>query len=208
MNAYLANIPFWAKWLFPPGLLWEVPDADSIFLTFDDGPHAQATPFILQQLQQYNAKGTFFCLGKNVANYPHIYSELMANGHKTGNHTYNHVNGSTAPTNEYLQNIAQATDLIDSNLFRPPYGRITRSQVTAIRRAYPNWTICMWSVLSGDYDTRITPEQCLKNVLRYLKPGSIVVFHDSDKAWPRMQYALPRVLEYCAAKGWKMEAIP
>ena len=207
---YWVKTPAWLKWVFPKGLLWEMPRAGepAVYLTFDDGPNHTATPFILEQLAKYDAHATFFCIGKNVMLYPEIFKQLEEGKHKVANHTNNHLNGWVTDANTYLENISTAALQINSTLFRPPYGRIKRSQVRKMKQANPNWTIVMWDVLSGDFDTEITPETCLDNVLRYIRPGSIVVFHDSDKAWPRMSYALPQVLEYCKKHGWQMKAIP
>jgi peptidoglycan/xylan/chitin deacetylase (PgdA/CDA1 family) len=133
---------------------------------------------------------------------------VLKEGHAVGNHTYNHVNGWFSKTAHYLRNIAQAEKHINSRLFRPPYGRIKRSQANRLLMQQPSWKICMWDVLSGDFDTTISPEKCLDNVLANIEPGSIIVFHDSDKAFQRMSYALPKVLEYCKTQGWEMKAIP
>jgi peptidoglycan/xylan/chitin deacetylase (PgdA/CDA1 family) len=180
----------------------------AVYLTFDDGPHETATPFVLDTLKQYNVKATFFCIGKNVVAHPDIYNRILQEGHAVGNHTHNHLNGWKTPTASYLNNISLAEGVIDSKLFRPPYGKITFNQSKYLRKAVPAWTIIMWDVLSGDFDVDITPEQCLKNVTDKIEPGSIVVFHDSAKAWDRMSYALPKVLEYCKSKGWQVAALP
>jgi len=176
-----------------------------IYLTFDDGPHPVATPFVLEQLKKYNAKATFFCIGKNVDEYPFLYEEILDAGHSVGNHTYNHLNGWKTNDSEYIANIAQAKDRIDSGLFRPPYGRATKFQLKLIRRQ--GITPVMWSVLSGDFDTQLTKEKCLRNVLKNTGDGSIIIFHDSAKAYERLQYALPGVLEYYSAKGFQFEQI-
>jgi peptidoglycan-N-acetylglucosamine deacetylase len=205
---YLITPPWWLRALYP-SLTWQVKKpGKTIYLTFDDGPHEMATPFVLNQLQQYNAKASFFCIGKNVAAYPAIYDRILNEGHTTGNHTYNHVNGWKVGDDEYLKEIEQASTLIKSNLFRPPYGRIKRSQLKKFKIQNSTFKIIMWSVLSGDFDTNLTPEACLANVLHHSKPGSIIVFHDSSKAWERMQYALPKVLEHFSKKGYTFSALP
>lgn len=183
-------------------------DEPAVYLTFDDGPHYKATDFILDQLDKYNAKATFFCIGKNVAEHPAIYRQILDKGHTAGNHTHNHLNGWHTKTASYLKNIVKGGQLIDSHLFRPPYGRIKRSQANRLLASHKGWKIYMWDVLSGDFDISISPEKCLANVLNNIEPGSIVVFHDSDKAWDRMSYALPHVLEYCTKQNWKLKALP
>jgi peptidoglycan/xylan/chitin deacetylase (PgdA/CDA1 family) len=180
----------------------------AVYLTFDDGPHPVATPFILQQLAAYDAKATFFCIGKCIADYPRIFEQTIAAGHATGNHTYNHLNGWKTSTEEYINNIAAANEFISNRIFRPPYGRITRKQAALLQAGGHPWKVYMWSVLSADFDVAITPEKCLDNVLSNIAPGSIVVFHDSAKAWERLRYALPFVLDYCKEQGWDMRALP
>lgn len=188
--------------------IWHIKDnANSVYITFDDGPHPVATPYILEMLNKYNAKATFFCIGKNVSEYPHIYEQIIRQGHAVGNHTQNHVNGWKTDNFPYFKNVGEAAKNIQSNLFRPPYGRITHAQTIGIKKLFPKMKIIMWDVLSGDFDTKITPEKCLQNVIQTTQPGSIIVFHDSDKAWDRLQYALPRFLEYCKEKKWKMKKI-
>ncbi|MBL7681881.1 MAG: polysaccharide deacetylase family protein [Flavipsychrobacter sp.] len=208
--AYLIKTPWWLSRFFYCHLNWKMPQEakPSVYLTFDDGPHPTITPFVLEQLQQYDAKATFFCIGKNVAQHTDIYKRTIAEGHTVGNHTHNHMNGWFTKTETYLQNTEQAAKLIKSKLFRPPYGRIKRSQANRLMRQKPFYNIYMWDVLSADFDTTLAPEQCLANVLGNIEPGSIVVFHDSEKAWDRMSFALPKVLAYCKEKGWDMKALP
>ncbi len=210
MVPYVAKTPFWLKLIFPGGLLWKMPEEPqpAVYITFDDGPHPTGTSFILEQLAKYDAKATFFCIGKNVVLYPDAYHQIISQGHSVGNHTHNHMNGWKTVDTDYMNNIALADEYMHAHLFRPPYGMIKRSQVKKIKAVYPDWQICMWDVLSADFDTRITPEKCLDNVLKNIEPGAIVLFHDSDKAWPRMSYALPQVLEYCRKKNWVMKALP
>jgi peptidoglycan-N-acetylglucosamine deacetylase len=216
---YLIITPWWLRLLFP-GCTWQMPDKDkTVYLTFDDGPHPTATSFVLEQLQQYGAKATFFCIGKNVAEHPAIYQQLLAEGHTTGNHTMHHRNGWKTADAIYLNDIQEASKWIGSPLFRPPYGRIKWSQIRKVKsqkskakieKLQPPTSkspIIMWSVLSGDFDTDIDGEKCLQNVIRNVQPGSIIVFHDSAKAFPRLQYALPRVLQWLQANGYKMMAL-
>lgn len=183
-------------------------EEQAVYLTFDDGPHQKATRFVLDTLARYEAKATFFCIGKNVLAHPQLYAELIANGHTVGNHTQNHMNGWKSKTTDYLTNVHMAAAYIDSRLFRPPYGRIKRKQANQLLNSDPAWKIYMWDVLSGDFDHEISPQQCLDNVLKHIAPGSIITFHDSEKAWERMSYALPHVLEYCKQKNWVLKALP
>jgi peptidoglycan/xylan/chitin deacetylase (PgdA/CDA1 family) len=209
---YLAKTPGLLKSLYP-GCTWNFSrDNPVIYFTFDDGPHPQATPFVLDTLQQFNAKATFFCIGKNVAAHPDIYKRIINEGHTAGNHTYNHLNGWKTSDEEYINNIGEARKYIDSKLFRPPYGRITKFQIRLLT-ATENikqpavFRIIMWDVLSGDFDQTASAEKCVKNVTSNAKAGSIVVFHDSDKAFPRMQKALIESLRYFSERGFKFEAI-
>ncbi len=209
---YFTKTPWWLKRLYPR-CVWDIPVAEKIlYLTFDDGPHPLATPYVLDQLKAFNAKATFFCIGKNVVEHPDIYRRILDEGHRAGNHTFNHYNGWKVTDEQYLQNILQAGKYIDSNLFRPPYGRITRFQVKLLSGiknspASSNFRIIMWDVLSGDFDTKLSFRQCSINVIRNVRPGSVVVFHDSEKAFPRMKDALPKVLDHFTAKGFRFEAI-
>lgn len=201
---YLTKTPAILKSLYK-SCIWNFsPATNAVYLTFDDGPHPEATPYALEQLKKYDAKATFFCIGKNVVEHPDIYQQILLDGHAVGNHTHNHLNGWNTSTDKYLDNIKEAAGYIRSDLFRPPYGRISPFQVKHLKKEY---RIIMWDLLSGDFDLDITGETCVQNVVFKLQPGSIVVFHDSRKAWDRMSYALPRVLEHCKRKGWKVEAI-
>jgi peptidoglycan-N-acetylglucosamine deacetylase len=209
---YFTKTPWWLKGLYPR-CVWDIPAREKVlYLTFDDGPHPQATPYVLDELKKYNAKATFFCIGKNVVEHTEIYRRIMDEGHRTGNHTFNHFNGWKVRDEQYLQNILQAGKYIDSNLFRPPYGKITRFQVkllSGIKNSptSPNFRIIMWDVLSGDFDTSLSCEQCSANVIKNVRPGSVIVFHDSEKAFPRMKDALPRVLEHFSKMEYRFDAI-
>ena len=190
-----------------PSFTWQMPENNrNIYLSFDDGPHPQVTPFVLDQLKDFKAKASFFCIGDNIVKYPKVYERIVNEGHTVGNHTQNHLNGWKSPTTKYLENVAAAANYIDSNLFRPPYGKIKRFQAKQLQENL-GLKIIMWSVLSGDFDQQILPEKCLQNVLLNTRPGSIVVFHDSEKAWKRLVYALPKVLEYFTEKGYSFEKI-
>ena len=203
----LAKTP-WLLKKFYPGLVWNADDRSKvIYLTFDDGPIPVVTPFVLAILKQYGAKATFFCIGDNVHKHPDIFDEVKAQGHAIGNHTYNHLKGWETDDKVYLDNFLQADELIRSNIFRPPYGRIKRSQVKLLKKTKADLQIIMWSVLSADYDVNITPEECLVNVIKNTTSGDIVLFHDSLKAQERMQYALPRAMEIWSNEGYEFKKI-
>ena len=206
---YFINTPWWVKKLWP-SYIWSIDTKEKIiYLSFDDGPHPIATPFVLDQLKKYGARGTFFCIGKNVKANPHLFNRILNEGHATGNHTWQHLNGWKTANEIYLKDIADADELIHSGLFRPPDGRLRSSQArnlkTVIRQGSPK--VIMWSVLSGDFDESISKEQCLRNATRVVKPGSIIVFHDSEKAFSRLAYTLPRLLEFYSEKGYLFEKI-
>lgn len=190
--------------------VWDVSNTENkIYLTFDDGPIPEITEWVLAELQKYNAKATFFCIGKNIDKHPEIFAKVINDGHSVGNHTFNHLNGWKTSTEEYLENSNQwsvASGLSPNcRLFRPPYGKIKASQSKKLRQL--GYKIIMWDVLSADYDTSISPEKCLENVLQNVTSGSIIVFHDSIKAFPNLEYTLPKALKYWAAKGFVFEKL-
>lgn len=205
---YLTKSPWLLKKLYPK-LTWHMPPGKpSIFLTFDDGPIPIVTPFVLKILKEHNAKATFFCIGDNVSKHPYVYEQVKNDGHAIGNHTYNHLNGWKTADDVYLENTLKNDNLLHSNLFRPPYGRIKRSQAVLLKKARPGMQFIMWDVLSGDFDIKLDPEKCLQNVLKHTRPGSIIVFHDSLKAFPRLEYVLPRAMEVWKEKGYTFESLP
>ena len=207
MRNYLVKTPRLLKALYSQ-CIWHINDhANSVYLTFDDGPHPTITPFVLDQLEQHQARGTFFCIGKNVEAYPEVFESIISAGHAVGNHTHNHLNGWKTPNLQYFRNIRKAERHIHSNIFRPPYGRITYSQALGLQKMSPTMRIIMWDVLSGDFDTELSPEDCLHNLISTVRTGSIVVFHDSEKAWKRLEYALPRFLAHCREMGWNMKRL-
>ncbi len=200
---YLIKTPWLLKKLYPQ-LIWNMNSEHRvIYLTFDDGPIPVVTPFVLETLRKYNAKATFFCIGDNVSKHPDIYQQLIADGHAVGNHTYNHLKGWKTDDDTYVQNFKKAAALISTSLFRPPYGRIKRSQIRQLKALQPDVRIIMWDVLSGDFDTALKPTDCLKGVLKYTSNGAIVVFHDSLKAFERLEYVLPRALEEWTKAGFE-----
>ncbi len=193
---YITSTPWWLKSIFPGGLTWTgSPAGNTVYLTFDDGPHPDITGFVLEQLKAYEAKGTFFCIGENVERYPEAFKKIKQEGHRVGNHTQTHPNGWKLSAHEYLEEIRQADRFIGSDLFRPPYGKITKAQAGLIRKEFPQMEIIMWSGVTGDFDAGKTGDWCAGQAIRFAKPGNIIVFHDSEKAFPRLKIALPAVLE-------------
>jgi peptidoglycan/xylan/chitin deacetylase (PgdA/CDA1 family) len=215
---YLIKTPWLLKKYYPQSLIWNKSrDQKTIYLTFDDGPIPIVTPFVLKTLKKFNAKATFFCIGDNIVKHTEIFEQLKADGHSVGNHTFHHLNGWKTEDHLYLENIRACQKLTDSNLFRPPYGRIKKSQIRMLMTDLQNSQnsslqskisqIVMWDVLSGDFDTSLAPEKCLENVLKHTENGSIVVFHDSLKAMERLEFALPKALEKWQAEGYQFAAL-
>lgn len=200
---YIPYSPFWLQWLYPSVLWHKSREEKSVYISFDDGPIPVVTPFVLNTLKKFNAKATFFCIGDNIAKNPEIFQQVIEEGHAIGNHTFNHLNGWKSPDEDYITNIKKAQELTGTNLFRPPYGRIKKTQIKNLKAILPGVQIIMWDVLSGDFDVTIDAQACVKNVLKHTKNGSIIVFHDSLKAFPRLEKALPIVLEQLSAKGYR-----
>lgn len=212
---YLIKSPLLLKWYYP-SLLWNKSRTEKvIYLTFDDGPIPNVTDFVLKTLKVFNAKATFFCIGDNIVKHPEVFERLKADGHAIGNHTFNHLKGWKTDDKTYLENTLKCQQLTQTNLFRPPYGRIKKSQVRSLESLVWNLNpnaklqtensqlqIVMWDVLSGDFDVTLSPEKCYQNVLKHTENGSIIVFHDSLKAFDRLAYALPKVLAHFTEKGF------
>lgn len=175
-----------------------------IYLTFDDGPVPEVTPRVLDILDRYGWKATFFCVGDNVARYPDLYADILKRGHKTGNHTFNHLKGFQYSKEEYVENVEKAAKFIDSKLFRPPHGRIKPSQLRALKKKYK---IVMWDVITHDYNKKLSPDRILQTVQKYLRSGSLVVFHDSVKAERNVLEALPRAIEFWQSNGYSWALI-
>jgi len=196
MRKYFIKTPWIVKKIFP-NYIWNMPSKDNaVYLTFDDGPHPHITSWVLDELKKYDAKASFFCIGKNVVEHPGIYHRILKEGHAVGNHTQNHLNGWIVSDLEYMHDVNEAANHIFSDLFRPPYGRIRAKQFYRLNRAMKKEAkLIMWDVLSADFDAAISPEQCLRNVMLNTTPGSIVVFHDSEKACTNLVYALPLVMQ-------------
>lgn len=208
MPVFPAKTPKLIQRLFPKYIWKKASLTKTIYLTFDDGPTPKITQWTLDILKKYNAKATFFCIGDNIKKYPELFKSVYNDGHTIGNHTFNHLKGWCTDTNSYVKNTEKTQQLITSNskqLFRPPFGKIKRKQAKQlIKRGYK---IVMWSVISYDWEVKVTPEQCLENVIKNSVSGSIIVFHDSIKASKNMQYALPKVLEHFSSKGYQFKAL-
>jgi peptidoglycan-N-acetylglucosamine deacetylase len=201
---YLVKTPNWLQSYFQD-YTWKIDTSEKVlYLTFDDGPIPEVTPWVLKQLEVYNAKATFFCVGENIEKHPEIFQNLLIKGHSVGNHTYNHLNGWKTDKATYLKNTVQCAALMECHLFRPPYGRLTPAQAKALKLQY---RIVLWDVLSGDFDPQITSEQCLQNILQNTENGSIIVMHDSLKAERHLIYVLPKVLAHFAELGFRFERI-
>jgi len=209
MHKYFIKTPWLVKKIFS-SYIWSIPSNDNaVYLTFDDGPHPTITPWVLNQLRQFDAKATFFCIGSNVEKYPHIFQQVLNEGHSIGNHTYSHFNGWKTDDQKYLDDVSKASQIIRSSLFRPPYGRIKNSQARKIQNAMQtnDAKIIMWDVLSADFDPLFSPETCLNNVIENVSPGSIIVFHDSEKAFINLEYVLPKTLRSFKEAGFCLKGI-
>jgi peptidoglycan/xylan/chitin deacetylase (PgdA/CDA1 family) len=238
---FLTKTPYLLKKIYPKQLVWNKTRAERvIYLTFDDGPIPIVTPWVIKTLKKFNAKATFFCIGDNIIKHPEIFEQLKADGHAIGNHTFNHLKGWKTDDETYLSNFLKCQQLTQTNMFRPPYGRIKKSQIKSIlsedivlsneysvlgqkdfetkeQRAKskddlqipstlnhkPLTSIIMWDVLSGDFDPSLNPSKCLQNVLKHTENVSVVVFHDSLKAWDRLEFVLPRALEAWRKEGFE-----
>lgn len=195
---------FILNYVYPQAIWRKEKDINNIYLTFDDGPIPEITPWILDCLKEKKVKATFFCVGENVSKYPEIFQRILDEGHAVGNHTYNHLKGWATDDQKYFENIEKSNKLIQSNLFRPPYGRASKSQMKKLAKDYQ---IIMWDVLTGDYDKNISPERCYKNCINYSRNGSIIVFHDNIKAIDNVQFALPRSIDYLLQKGFQFKTL-
>lgn len=191
------------QWIYP-NRIWGMKNSEKVvYLTFDDGPIPELTPWVLDQLQASEVKATFFCIGANVQKHPEIYQRILGEGHQVGNHTMNHENGFKTSCDAYLESMENANKLIESNLFRPPYGRMTKKQERSLD---PKYKVVMWSWLSQDYNASVTPEKIIAAASK-IKPGDILVFHDNVKATANLQQTLPIILQQLKAEGYSFEII-
>ncbi|MBI9040121.1 polysaccharide deacetylase family protein [Lutibacter sp.] len=207
MKKYFVKTPYLLKLIFN-NWVWSFSKKEKvIYLTFDDGPTPEITEWTLQELKKYQAKATFFCIGKNVVANPEIFKKIIDDGHSIGNHTHNHLNGRKTSFNLYIDNILKAETTIKpaTKLFRPPYGKLTLAQSFKLRKL--GYKIIMWDVLSADFDNSITNKKCLENVIKNTENGSVLIFHDSVKATKKLQYVLPLILDYYTAKNYRFEKI-
>lgn len=214
MNRFILKYPWILKKLYPKRLS-RVATEKTLFLSFDDGPIPEVTPWVLEQLDKYSAKATFFCIGDNIRKHPEIFKKIKDKGHAVGNHTFNHLNGWKTSTSDYLENFRKTEQIIESKLektlsseeklFRPPYGKIKNKQAAKITNL--NYRIVMWDVITGDYDKNYDAEKCLENTLNLIRAGSIIVFHDSLKAEKNLKYILPKLLEEYSQKAWKFKTL-
>ena len=201
---YFIKTPKYIQQLFP-GFTWSYSLKNKvIYLTFDDGPIPESTPGILDVLRRYNARATFFCVGDNIQKHPTLFRQIIKEGHAIGSHTHNHLSGWTSSSERYVENVHKAAELAQSELFRPPYGRIRPKQAKILSKDYQ---IVMWDVLSGDFDEAINEEMCFNNVINNATDGSIIVFHDSIKTKNKVDIVLPKVLEYYLSRGFTFNAI-
>ena len=210
MYRYFVQPPSWIRLLYP-NRLWRMGHGEKkVYLTFDDGPHPRITPFVLDLLNSYQAKASFFCIGQRVQQYPAVYERIVKETHRVGNHTHTHVNGWKTSVSQYEGEIREAARYIDSNLFRPPYGRLLSSQARRVNKAMQrsDAKIVMWDLLSGDFDASLSGQDCLSLCKKYLRPGGIIVMHDSEKAWDRLEVLLPGLLEHASNEGYSFEVLP
>ena len=201
----IEQTPRWFRALFPASVIWRFPRKEkTVYLTFDDGPIPEVTPFVLDLLEEYGIKATFFCVGENVRKYPEVFEQIKEAGHSVGNHTFNHLKGFKCTTVDYAKNVIKADKYIKSPLFRPPHGQIRFFQLLRLMRKYK---IVMWDVITRDYESQLSGESVLNIVKEYTRNGSIIVFHDSLKAEKNMKYALPKAIEFLMGEGYKFDVL-
>jgi len=201
----IEQTPKWVRAFFP-GVTWRLPQKEkTVYLTFDDGPIPEVTPFVLNVLEEYGIKATFFCVGDNIRKHPEIFDRIIKAGHEVGNHTFNHLPGFKHSTLRYARNVEKANRYIKSSLFRPPHGQFHLLQMLMLRKR--KYKIVMWDVITRDYNESLSEEYVLNIVKKYTRNGSIIVFHDSLKAEKNMKYALPKAIEFLIREGYKFEVL-
>lgn len=206
LETYFYKTPFWIRWFYPH-FLWRIKtEQKSVFLTFDDGPTPEVTDWVIETLSLFNAKATFFCLGKNVEEHPPLFQQLIKSGHSIGNHSFAHEDGWQTNKQVYLNSVLKAGQHIESKWFRPPYGKIKRTQAAALLKQ--GFKIVMWDVVSGDFNENFSVNQSIQLLLKNTRPGSILVFHDSHKAFPKLKEILPLVMTQLQKQGYSFEVLP
>jgi peptidoglycan/xylan/chitin deacetylase (PgdA/CDA1 family) len=201
----MVRLPKYLRCIYP-NAIWNLPsDSKVVYLTFDDGPTPEVTEEVLQILENYQAKATFFCIGKNIEQHPELFKLVQTKAHHIGSHSYSHLNGWKSNAADFLNDYHKGRELAQSNLFRPPYGRLLLKPLQIIQKQDK---VIMWDILSKDYNESLTPETVLNNILRNIKPGAIIVFHDSEKAKKNVLAVLPQLLQNLKQQGYAMEAIP
>lgn len=202
---FIEQPSLWLRWIYPDAL-WRMDKREKVvYLTFDDGPIPEVTPFVLDILDRYNIKATFFMVGDNVRKYPEIFEMVKSRGHRVGNHTFNHIGGFLHSIRGYLNNVEKADGYIHSNLIRPPYGWMKWEQYFFLRRHYQ---LVMWDLVTRDYSCHLNADDVFNNVRRYARNGSIITFHDSLKSIDKLRTALPRSIEWLQSKGYNFKTIP
>ena len=200
---YLVKTPIFIQKIYS-SLTWKIESKDSIYLSFDDGPDPDVTPWVLDLLKSYDAKATFFCIGENAGRHPDLINQIISEGHSIGNHSYSHISGWTTKTDKYLEDVKKCRNIIDSNLFRPPYGRLKPNQLKNLQE---NYNIIMWDVMCGDFEEQLSNEKCYSNIVDNASPGSIILLHDTKQSFNKLKYVLPKVLDFFKDKSLKLAAI-
>ena len=205
--SYFVKIPAWLRKLYGD-YTWDLPAQEKVvYLTFDDGPNEAVTSFVLDSLKDYSAKASFFCIGKNVEQHPALVQRILADGNSVGSHTWSHSDGWLSNNDEYYRDVMAAAALAKTNLFRPPFGRLTPRQGRMLQKQL-GLDVVMWSITTGDFDSNISPMRCLNNVLKHVYPGTIVLLHDNPKAAVKLRFVLPKILAELTNEGYRFSALP
>lgn len=203
---FIEQPPWFFRALYPKAIFRMSPDEKAVYLTFDDGPIPEVTPWVLELLDKYGIKATFFMVGDNIRKHPDVFRMVVDRGHRIGNHTFNHIRGFEYLSKNYLANTDKANEVMHTDLFRPPHGHMRWLQYMTLKRHYK---IIMWDLVTRDYSKKMRPPQVLANVMRYARNGSIITFHDSLKSWNNgnLQYALPRAIEFLKEEGYAFKVL-